>query len=199
VHSVARPSSERLRTIADTAIVLLARQGMRGLTHRAVDDAAGLPPGSTSYYARTRAALLDAAVLRLAELDQADTAAELPDAGALADPQVLAATLAGMLHARLYSSRERTLARYELALEATRRPELRAVLNGAGQQFRQAAAALLAAAGSPDPERHGRVLVAWCDGVLFDTLAGAGAAHPPSFSELQAGLCELLRGMLPAG
>jgi hypothetical protein len=48
------------REIADAAIGLLAAEGMRGLTHRTVDRAADLPKGSTSYYFRTRQALLQA-------------------------------------------------------------------------------------------------------------------------------------------
>jgi len=38
-----------MRTITDAAIEVLAAQGVKGLTHRAVDTAADLPPGSTSY------------------------------------------------------------------------------------------------------------------------------------------------------
>lgn len=56
---------------------------MRGLTHRAVDEAAGLPQGSTSNLARTRAALLEAAVRRLAEREAAVlTPGEMPQATA---------------------------------------------------------------------------------------------------------------------
>ena len=65
----------RRAEIADAAITTLARDGMRGLTHRAVDRTAGLPEGSASYYFRTRQALLKATVDRLAELDSTDMAA----------------------------------------------------------------------------------------------------------------------------
>lgn len=61
------PGTSRAGLIADTALTLLAERGMRGLTHRAVDERAGLPQGSTSNHARTRQALLEAAVRRLAE------------------------------------------------------------------------------------------------------------------------------------
>ena len=47
----------RARQVADAAIAVLADHGGRGLTHRAVDQAAGLAPGTTSNYARTREAL----------------------------------------------------------------------------------------------------------------------------------------------
>ncbi|MFD8828405.1 TetR family transcriptional regulator, partial [Streptomyces sp. NPDC059605] len=59
--------TSRAALIADAALALLAERGMRGLTHRAVDERAGLPQGSTSNYARTRQSLLEAAVRRLAE------------------------------------------------------------------------------------------------------------------------------------
>ncbi|MFB7848498.1 hypothetical protein ACFC34_15810, partial [Streptomyces sp. NPDC056053] len=59
--------TSRADLIADAALALLAERGMRGLTHRAVDERAGLPQGSTSNCARTRQSLLETAVRRLAE------------------------------------------------------------------------------------------------------------------------------------
>ncbi len=56
--SVTSPSStgaSRADLVADAALALLAERGMCGLTHRAVDEAAGLPQGSTSNVARTSA------------------------------------------------------------------------------------------------------------------------------------------------
>ncbi|WP_326643494.1 hypothetical protein OG884_07460 [Streptosporangium sp. NBC_01755] len=91
-------------------------------------------------------------------------------------------------------TRRRTIARYELALEATRRPELRTIYDRAGERFRDPAAAILAAAGSPDPVRHGRRLVAFGEGVMFDAIVGAGAE--PTLDDLRRGIGELLRGML---
>ena len=64
--------SARTRQIGDAAIAVLAEHGARGLTHRAVDQAAGLPPGTTSNYARTRAALLTLTLARIDELDTAE-------------------------------------------------------------------------------------------------------------------------------
>lgn len=168
---------------------------MRGLTHRGVDEMAGVAPGSTSYYARTRAALLELALARLTELDEADVAVmpQLPDIDGTA---ALADVVAHFLVGALGAGRTRTLARYELALEATRRPQLRARYDRAGRLIREQAPRLLAAAGSTDPTRHARVLASWCDGVLFDSIAGAGRAHEPTTEELRLGAAELLRGMI---
>ncbi|MDV7999660.1 transcriptional regulator [Rhodococcus sp. IEGM 1408] len=59
---------DRRMLIADSAIEVVARDGVRALTHRAVDSEAGLPSGSTSYYCRTRAQLLSITVDRLTSL-----------------------------------------------------------------------------------------------------------------------------------
>lgn len=177
----------RADTIAEAAITLLAERGMRGLTHRAVDEAAGLPPGSTSNLARTRAALLELTLSRLTVLEQRAFAKALRPEHDLVDQ------VAGALQVQLQDPR-RTLARYELALEATRRPELRAIYDRAGALFRDPAVALLTALGSEDPVRHSRQLVAFGEGVMFDAIAGAGTA--PTYEELREGVRELLRGML---
>lgn len=187
--------SGRLAVIGDAAMTVLADRGMRGLTHRAVDEAAGLPSGSTSYYARTRAALLELVVDRLAELEEREYAAT-PQLGAVDGPVALAEIMARWLTHLLTRGRIRTLARYELALEATRRPDLRASYDRAGRVIREQASSALAAAGSTAPQRHARILVAWCDGVLFDSLAGAGGTAPPSTEELREAAADLLHGML---
>ena len=59
-----RPGDRR-PLLADHAIAVLARGGARALTHQAVDREAGLAAGSTSYYFRTREALVSAVVERI--------------------------------------------------------------------------------------------------------------------------------------
>lgn len=59
---------DRRTLIADSAIEVVARDGVRALTHRAVDSEAGLPSGSTSYYCRTRAQLIMLTADRLVSL-----------------------------------------------------------------------------------------------------------------------------------
>lgn len=102
--------------LADTAIEILAREGARGLTHRAVDAEAGEPPGTTSRYFRTREALLKGAAERARTLHFADLAGT-PAEG-----------LSGILQSALTVNRSRHLAMLELFLESTRRPELRPAL-----------------------------------------------------------------------
>ncbi|MGW7331858.1 TetR/AcrR family transcriptional regulator [Streptomyces sp. NPDC054840] len=195
------PAADRRTLIADTAIDLVAAAGLRGLTHRAVDGAAGLPAGSTSYYFRTRTALIGACYTRLAELDLGDVGdfdgegpplPELPPA----DRETAAAALAGLLHRWLTVGRARQLARFELSLEAARNPELEADFHRAGQGARARAAGILAALGARRPEEAAELLVAWTDGLLYDRLAGALARSRPA-PDL-AELTSITRRMLDA-
>ncbi|SDQ33263.1 TetR/AcrR family transcriptional regulator [Thermostaphylospora chromogena] len=201
--------SPRARLAADAAIGLLVERGMRGLTHRAVDEAAGLPQGSTSNLARTRAALLEMTLLRLTELEGAVYADVFTAPGPPSPPPApatrrpglppetlhgLAEAIGGVLHRHMTTHRDLLLARYELALEATRRPELRVIYDRMGARFRGPAIAVLTAAGSPDPVRHGNQIVAIAEGFLFDAVAGSGPQ--PSRADLVAAFRELLHGML---
>ncbi|MFJ8082705.1 TetR/AcrR family transcriptional regulator [Streptomyces sp. NPDC096205] len=185
----------RADLVADAALALLAERGMRGLTHRAVDETAALPQGSTSNLARTRQALLELAVRRLAEREARVLALdELPDPRDGLDSLLDALALA--THRALTQNRELTLARYELALEATRRPELRAHFDATGAVFRDQLKALVVAMGSASPERHVLSLVAWADGLMFSCVAGSFNAELPGLDDVRAGLRELLHGML---
>ncbi|WP_330350445.1 hypothetical protein [Streptomyces sp. NBC_00582] len=122
------------------------------------------------------------------------TAEWMPDpAGGL---DGLAAALALAVHRSLTGHRELLVARYELALEATRRPELRAFYDTTGAVFRDRLTALAAAFGSADPARHALSLVAWADGLMFSCVAGSYSSRPPGPDEVRTGLRELLGGML---
>ncbi len=186
--------SNRQEQLADAAIATLAAAGMRGLTHRAVDRAAGVAEGSASYYFRTRQALLQAAVERLVERDAADAAAR-PAAGGAVGIEAVAAGLATLVRLWVGPGRERMLARYELALEANRRPELRAVFVAAGAGFRADAESTLAALGAADPAGQAPLLVAYLDGLIFDHLVGAGSLDLDE-ERLQAAIAALLGTLL---
>ncbi|GGT24426.1 TetR/AcrR family transcriptional regulator [Nonomuraea spiralis] len=122
-----RQNLARRAALIDAAIEVLAVEGARGLTFRAVDARAEVPTGTASNYFASRDDLLTQAGGRIYERLQ-------PDA------QTIAASLAGPrdrervvqlmieLVDRISAFRSGYLALLELRLEATRRPELRAVL-----------------------------------------------------------------------
>jgi DNA-binding transcriptional regulator YbjK len=166
--------ADRQAAIADAAIHLVATRGLRGLTHRAVDTEAGLPPGSTSYYLRTRNALLTACVSRMLTRD----VGAMPPAGE--DPVEL---MVGMTVGLARDRPDDLVARYELSLEASRQPELRTAINEGGQELRAMLAQLLDGLGVPEPEAAAWPVAAMMDGLMYDRVAGAGATLSPAAFE----------------
>ena len=167
-------AQDRRELIARTALQVLASEGARALTHRAVDTRAALPAGSTSYYFRSRTALLRACVEDLAAQDHAQLDLLAPVLAA-ADAETLGKVLGDVLVHWLSADRERHVARYELSLEALRRPELAETLHRSGAAIRARVAEVLAGLGASDPAGQAQWLVACLDGILFDRLVGADA------------------------
>jgi DNA-binding transcriptional regulator YbjK len=122
-----RQNPARRGVLLDAAIEVLAREGSRGLTLRAVDNEAAVPIGTASNYFSNRDELLTQAGARVYER-------------LLPDDDTLKEQMSGIHdHAKLIELMRETLGRVsafgtgflallELRLEATRRPELRAVL-----------------------------------------------------------------------
>jgi DNA-binding transcriptional regulator YbjK len=160
---------DRRAAIADAAIRLVADRGLKGLTHRAVDAEAGLPPGSTSYYLRTRDALLTACVNRMVERDRVPLSATPTG---LALDELLVRMVLGLASDR----RDELVARYELSLEAIRRPALRQALVEAGTSLRDGLTPMLAASGIADAAAMAWPVAAMLDGLMYDRVAGAGTS-----------------------
>ncbi|MGW0300766.1 TetR/AcrR family transcriptional regulator [Streptomyces anthocyanicus] len=122
-----RRNDQRRAALVDAAIEVLAAQGARGLTFRAVDTEAAVPPGTASNYFANRDDLLTQAGARVYEQLRPDeaTIARQRTAGRDRDTYV---QLMRELVDRVASFRTGYLALLELRLEATRRPGLRAVL-----------------------------------------------------------------------
>jgi DNA-binding transcriptional regulator YbjK len=168
-------ATERRTALADAATTVLAQEGMRGLTHRAVDRAAGLPDGTTSAYFRTRQALLTALVRRLVELDQAELQAAGEALPMPRTPDELTDRLAEFIELRLSASgRRRTLARYACTVESVRHPELREILTPRDNAAHVAVRAFLAAHGAPDPTARTLTLLYCVDGLVFNGLTTGG-------------------------
>ena len=113
---------DRRQRIANAGIALIARGGTHRLTHRAVDTEAGLPNGSTSYYARSRRDLIRLVMEQLSAESQADlTDIEVP--GKLTVRQ--ATDLVGRLAERLILNGDAQAARFALMFEVRDDDELR--------------------------------------------------------------------------
>lgn len=128
--------TERRRDLCDAAIHLLAHDGAKGLSHLKVDRRAGVPDGTTSFYFRTRSALLRAVAERLAELDLASLQSAADGSGGSGGRHPSPSRLSQVvIQAGSEPQLSRTKARYELTMQATRDAELAAILQQATDGF----------------------------------------------------------------
>ncbi|GAA1673367.1 ABC-F family ATP-binding cassette domain-containing protein [Glycomyces endophyticus] len=162
--------TDRRAQLLDTAIAVIADQGLRGLTHRAVQDAAGLPHGSVTYYFKTREQLVLAVVDRIVEVDGERARPAVRQALKLlaAREQTDLAELAALLRTWWTDSRELLLARYELDLAGARDAAVRDAMARCGSEFRDLAELVAAQAGAPDPGFDAEVVTALLDGLMFE-------------------------------
>ncbi|MCP9208236.1 TetR family transcriptional regulator [Streptomyces sp. HD1123-B1] len=117
----------RRAALIDAAIEVLAREGARGLTYRAVDTEAAVPPGTTSNYFTNRDDLLNQVAPRVHERLTPDPDAMTETMKAPRDAALETELLRGTLD-RISQDRSGYLALMELRLEATRRPALHEAL-----------------------------------------------------------------------
>ncbi len=157
----------RQEQLLAAAARVVARGGLRGLTHRAVDAEAGLPEGSCSAYMRTRVALLT----RLTEYvtsqfahDISDLTQRIEEHGAI-DGYVVRETLA-MLRSWLQDS-DLLLVRMELTIEGSRQPAVAEILQVQWVQLVQIVEHAMAATGKEHSPVRARTLLAAIDGVLL--------------------------------
>ncbi|NUW41467.1 TetR/AcrR family transcriptional regulator [Nonomuraea rhodomycinica] len=171
--------ANRRDDLLDAAISVLGERGIHGLTHRAVDAAAGLPAGSTSNHFRTRDLLLDAVVRRFAVRERAnweDIAVKVCPT----TPRELAQALAVFAQDAAGPNRTLTLARYAILVEAGIRPSLRAQLLDTGARVNAWFMNWLRGAGSGDPARHAPLIMNYWTGLVLHQLAVPDPEFDPS-------------------
>ena len=169
---------DRRQRIANAGIALIARGGTHRLTHRAVDAEAGLPNGSTSYYARSRRDLIRLVMEQLSAESQADlTDIEVPEKLTVQQ----ATELVGRLTKRLILNGDAQAARFALMFEVRDDDELRRELTvdaPVRSSFDEKAVQLLRALGATDPEGTASEFVALVDAVLMYRAVEAAPIDP---------------------
>jgi DNA-binding transcriptional regulator YbjK len=160
--------SPRRRRLLDAALHVLADEGLKGLTHRAVDRRAGLPEGSCSAYLRTRRALQAALAEDVAERLLADVDRLADDLSAATEPDGVGAAIA--LFQRWLEQRELLVARLELTMAASRDPELAGLLAAQRGRLVELVERIMTATGKEHGAARAEALVASYDGVLLAAL-----------------------------
>jgi AcrR family transcriptional regulator len=184
-------AGDRRRLLLDAALEVAAAGGVRALTHRAVETRAGLGPGSTSYYFRTRLALLNGLAQHIDRLDAEDLIALDPGEVEGSIPNArerLLETMAALLERWAGVARARTLVRYQLLLDRAAR-EGASADGGWKARFSEWAAEILGL----DLARC-RLLATALDGLLLEATL---EARPADRTEIRSRLELLLGGLLP--
>lgn len=185
-------NDERRAKLTDAGLDLLADEGARGLTHRGVDKAAGVPAGTASNYFGTRDALVAGLVERIGErlAPRPEVLREL--AGREPGRELFVDYMRDIV-ARLLGNRKVAIALFELRLEATRRPEIAKVMGDWQRAAFAADVAFNEAAGLPGGRREVALFHYAIEGLLFDRLTTAIDPETPVDQVVN----DLVDGLLP--
>jgi DNA-binding transcriptional regulator YbjK len=145
-------STERQRAMVDAAARLLVEQGFGAVTHRQVARAAGLPPGSASYYFPTSASLVAAAVEAAEDLRA--TAAQAHADGLPRRARSSAATARELIETLYAPHVDDTVVdvRLDPMITAMRDPALRPIMRASRPRLLAALRTVLDASGYEDVE-----------------------------------------------
>ena len=161
------PAATRERAL-EAAVEVLGADGVRALTHARIDQRAGLPPGSTSNWFRTRRALLAGVVDWIAERERADfDPAAMP---VITGIDGLIEGLCTMAELQTGPFATRTRARYALFLELAGDPELGEPLRRQRREFEHWTERMVITVGIADPVPATRALMGLADGLLLHRL-----------------------------
>lgn len=164
-------AERRAKIIAATA-ALVTREGIGAVTHRAVAREAGVPLAATTYYFASKDELVGEALRVLVAEEVEQLRARAAELGAAIDsPATLARALSEAVVPGNEGERRVMLAKFEIYLEAARRPGLRPAVDEWRRTFTGMARSALEAAGDPQPDATAPLLVAAIDGVLTHSLS----------------------------
>lgn len=186
---------KKRREVLEATLRLLAREGPRAITHRAVAEEAGTSLRATTYYFASRDELLEEALRHYAEL-----AIERFDAIASAfatptdDPLGLASRLlSATILSDLDDPQGGLVAEFELVLEIARRPALEATYRVWQARLEEMLARYARVLGSNHAELDARLVLATLRGLEMEALARP--SNRPTGEELQLVFERILRSI----
>jgi TetR/AcrR family transcriptional regulator, regulator of biofilm formation and stress response len=175
-----RPADTR-SALLDAAMRVVADRGLRGLTHRAVAEAAGVTHGLVRHYFGS----IDALVLEALAVQVARDIESAPPR--MSGPLE---TLADHVPGRVADTETDQAFQYEVSLESRRRPELSEHVQRSYAAYTDAMRERLTRAGLPDDPALARVVFAAVDGLALQQVL---FADPETTEE---GLAALRRVLL---
>lgn len=171
--------------LLDAVVRVTAQQGLRGVTYRSVAQEAGVSYGAVTYHFGNRDAMIEEAIA----MTLAQTRQPFPE-GRISSIEEIGASLL----AASRETRDVQLFQFEIALEATRKPELLPLVNRINQHYEHGLARQLEAIGITDPATQ-KVLFSALDGLTFLHLTSGDTAE---FERSLQAFHALVRGAVDA-
>ncbi|MBI4510463.1 MAG: TetR family transcriptional regulator [Deltaproteobacteria bacterium] len=190
-----QPRGERRRTeVLEAVLRVIARDGPRAVTHRAVAQEAGTSVRATTYYFKSKDELLTEAFIYYAA--RATARFEAIEKAAWREPirtiDQAAAALAEAVASDLEGDRTGLIAELELVLEIGRNPALEEPYRHWQARLEEMLARSAKALGSQGPERDARVILAALRGLEVEALSR------PSRATSRKELSDFFRSLLHA-
>jgi AcrR family transcriptional regulator len=167
-------------------IRIVAAQGVRRLTYRAVAQEAGVTHGTVQHHFANLDELLEAALEHCVEISLAGSAL-IPDSGRIED---FVATLGDSVRNTL----DEQVFQFELVLESLRRPELRPHIDRYYENYRETTRTSLRRLGLPDDLDTVDIVFSALDGLVFRAVTLGGGDLTNLDAKLDR-LREILRGL----
>jgi DNA-binding transcriptional regulator YbjK len=189
-------AASRRDEVLDAALRVMARDGIRAVTHRAIAAELGHSLRATTYYFASIDELIEAVFLRyvqrslvrFAEIEDA-----LPTTGLTV--QDGARALAAVVVSDLLDDRDGLVAEYHVVLEAARRPSLSAAYASWQAALERALIKYATSLGSEAPAHHAKLVLATLRGL---ELAALAQPHEPVvFEEIERVFATLLDAIGP--
>lgn len=184
---------ERKRSVLEATLRVLAREGPRAVTHRAVAAEAGTSVRATTYYFDSRETLLREALIFYASTSM-ERFARIVASGVEGDPIDAAADmLAATVLSDLEEDRAGLIAEWELALEVARDPALEETYAAWERGLLEVLEGYAKTLGSQHVQRDARIVLATLRGLEMEALV-----HPskkPTREGLRSMFAALLRAI----
>lgn len=188
-----RKGVKRKSEIVDAALRIIGREGIQGVSMRAVAAEASVPLGTASYYFSDKDELIEAAFLRHSRRETARIVTAIGGLGGARTSADVARGLAEFVIQGLAEYREQLITEYQFLTESARREHLRRASAAWLQSLTAHLEATVTGLSSANPKTDARLILAVLAGLEVDNLGAP--PEPENERVIQAVLERLLQGL----
>jgi TetR/AcrR family transcriptional regulator, regulator of biofilm formation and stress response len=160
-------SNPRRREILEATLRVIGESGVKGVTHRAVAQEAGVALASTTYYFDSKDALVEEALEQMIVRSIEDVRRFTACPGEITHEELID-RIVGFADAQINDPFAFLIAQYELMLEAGRREYLHPIIRRWTIAYMDGFTRLVESAGLPEPVATAEILTNFVEGALLN-------------------------------